>query len=237
MTLFTLESLCERLVVPKGVERRSIDEIRPGLSVKIREHSPQTAADFVKILLLKNYDAVWVDADVYCLKPFKKKLSYIFAPDHDETIEGLKQGRIHTAVLALPKDSEALDLSAQYVNASLGYQSVQNAVIAAYFEAQKRNPMLNDGRSSLTFFLEKTGELTHQLPSSVLYPIHYGLGDCYWDPFADFSKRFKGDTLSTHIWASKIRPIWYESRALRGSFMWKAARELNVNMEKLRLAR
>ncbi len=232
VTLYTAPNMIDNIIVPEGVKIASVDTVMEGLSSKLVARQPCTCADLFRIILLKNKNVIWVDTDAYCVKPFPEGLDYIFATEAPEKLESSSAGNLNNGVFGLPQNSPALELLHQFALKSLGLITDVDPEVDAFIE-KKAHPILKYGPRAVTHFLDLTGELIHQLPPSALYPVHFNLSDCFWDPLINVEDRFTEDTLSLHIWCSQVRPGWFRRRALKGSFMWKVAKLHNINMQKL----
>lgn len=234
VTLFTLAENRDRLKVPNGVSLQSVDDFREGISEKLRKTIPATASDFLRLMLVQERGDVWIDTDVYCVKPFEADRKYMFAHEGQEKLASKKDGNINNAVLALPTDSPASKLLKEYADTCLGYVKTPSEPVRWYIENGGGHPILKHGPRALTHFLDHTGEIDEQMHPKELYPIHFNLSDCYWDPDVDITQRFLSTTVATHIWDSQVRPGWYRREALEGSFMANAADALGVDMNKYR---
>lgn len=232
VTLYLAPERMEGFEAPKGVILASSDEIMPDFSAKTMGILPATAADLFRVLLISQKDVVWIDTDAYCVKPFPDDLFYIFGTEAPEKILSSHAGNLNNGVLGLPRDSKALHFLRQFSLKTLGQIDEVDPEVQAYIDGGTGHAILKYGPRAVTHFLGLTGELKYQLEPHALYPVHFNLSDCIWDPLVDVEDRFMEDTLSLHIWGSQVRPGWYRRRALRGSFMWKAAKRLDINMQK-----
>ncbi len=89
--------------LPDGVHAADAADIFPAKPMyrHARTGSPAIHADMWRLQLLKKTDKIWVDADVYCYRPFNFKSKYVFGWE--------KPGLVCNAVLGLPKNSKTLD--------------------------------------------------------------------------------------------------------------------------------
>ena len=232
VTLYTTTEWVDKLVVPEGVKILSADDVYDGISKKLTGRVPATAADLFRIILIKERGVIWIDTDVYCIKPFPDEQKYIFATEAPEKLQSSNHGNINNAVLALPKDSQALELLSQFSFKTLGLVEEVDPRVQEYIESGVGHAILKYGPRAVTHFLGLTDELKHQLEPSTLYPVHFNLCDCMFDPLVNLEARFDNETLALHLWGSQIRNGWYRRRALKGSFIWKAAKKMNINMNK-----
>lgn len=222
MTLYSYEDIPN---VPPGVHTADAAEIYPGEPMlrHARTGSPAIHADMWRLNLLKKTDKIWVDADMYCYKPFDYDTPFVYGWE--------KPGLVCNAVLGLPAESKTL-----------------NALLAFFEDEYAIAPWLNDwqikeleeerdagrpvhiteqnwgftGPASVTHFLIETGEIEHAQPEPAFYPVSFKERNHMIQSRFDVEERFTDDTRGVHFWARRMKPRLEEkenNRPRRGSFM------------------
>ncbi len=232
--LYTEPSRVESLVVPQGVSVRSVDTVHEGISRALSRFQPATAADLFRIILIRKRDVIWADTDAYCVKPFVSTDGYLFSSETETPISNHTDGNVNNGVIGLPKCSDALNLLYEYSLNILSLKVSKEVLVIRYIESKIGHPVLRHGPKAFTYFASHTGELKYQSHAGKLYPIHFNLSDCFWDPLIDVYDRVDHDCLSIHLWFSQVRKGWLRRRALKGSFIWKEARKHGINMKRLK---
>ena len=202
-TLYSYEPIDN---VPEGVETADARSVYDPETVlrHTRTGSPAIHADVWRLHLMQKTDEVWVDADVYCHRPFDQSTDHVFGYE--------KPGLVCNAVLRLPENSPAL------------------AELLAFFddEARADKTALGDmkwgatGPGALTKALENTGEISHAAPKAAYYPVSFP------DRNKMLLSRFKindwltEDTRAVHFWARRLKPRLAEkmnNQPRRGSYL------------------
>ncbi len=100
--------------LPSYVEVRDANDVLP-LDANGRIHvdpvfqSPAVHADLFRLQLMSKTDEIWVDCDIYALKPFRSDEGYLVSSRRDG------QRRVQNCVLRLPPDSPALKAWLEFV--------------------------------------------------------------------------------------------------------------------------
>ncbi len=163
-------------------------------------------ADYFRYELLRRGFGLWIDCDVYCVKPIGLGDGHVYgwqAPDS-----------INNAVLGLPANSPALTpLIATFTTQSpimpwYPLQAQQNLAAAkragAVFGAADL-PWGATGPLALTHVLTTAGLARHARPHRVFYPIPFEEADRLLSPEYDAAAAIAPDTLAVHLWNEKIR--------------------------------
>ena len=220
--------------VPMGVHTADAAEILSGepLLRHARTGSPAIHADMWRLQLLRKTDKIWVDADMYCLRPFDFNSEYVFGWE--------KPGLVCNAVLGLPKDSSTL---AKLVN----FFEDEYAIAPWLTESQQHELRLEKdagravhmteqnwgftGPASVTHFLQETGEISHAHPQETFYPISFKhrnhLIISKFKPEEEMTENTRG----VHFWARRMKPRLEEKEGnvpRRGSFMAELLRKHNI---------
>lgn len=205
--------------VPEGVIVKDANDIYPTKTflVNNEKQAPGAHSDKFRYLLLAQEDVIWVDTDAYCCKPFPK-CEYLFAKHHkDELANG---------VLKLPKNSEALKLLIELCTDDYPYYSDDVLKHLAAWGPKKTRKYKNLraagtpmhisefpwgawGPFALTYVLNKTGEVTHQVDREVLYPVTgaHMRQNTRWPNSAKHKLTIPDTTLSIHFYRSAFMNI------------------------------
>lgn len=221
--------------LPDGVEAGDAETIYPAEPMlrHVRTGSPAIHADMWRLHLLKKTSKVWVDADMFCYRPFDFDTRFVFGWE--------KPGLVCNAVLGLPKDSATL-------NALLAFFEDQYAIapwlapwqqreLEAERDAGKPVHMTEQnwgftGPASVTYFLEKTGEIKHAQPQEVFYPISFKNRNHMILSRFKVEEQLSPDTKGVHFWARRMKPRLEEKEnnmPRRGSFMDKMIDLLEID--------
>lgn len=213
--------------IPPGVLAGDANDIYPGEPMlrHARTGSPAIHADMWRLHLLAKTDAIWVDADMYCYRPFNVDSPYVYGWE--------KPGLVCNAVLGLPKESPTLRGLLEFFEDEYAIapwlKPEQQAELQREKEAGTPVHMTAQnwgftGPASVTYFLQQTGEIAHAAPVEAYYPIS----------FPDRNKmiisrnndwvdaQLTPQTLGVHFWARRMKPRLEEQEnntPRRGSFM------------------
>ncbi len=195
--------------VPEGVHSADAGEIyssEPMLR-HVGTGSPAIHADMWRLHLLKKTDKIWVDADMYCYRPFDFTRKSVFGWE--------KKGLVCNAVLGLPSNSSALNgllkfFEDQYAIAPW-LKPWQQAELQKAKDAGKPVHMTEQdwgftGPASVTWFLQKSGEIKYAEPQTVFYPISFKERNHMIRPRFDIETRLTSETRGIHFWARRMKP-------------------------------
>lgn len=213
--------------VPDGVETAEASDIFPGepMLKHARTGSPAIHADMWRLQLLKKTDKIWVDADIYCYRPFDFASGFVFGWE--------KKDLVCNAVLGLPRDCDTLNQLLAFFEDEYAIgpwlDDWQRAELEAEKKAGKPVHMTEQnwgftGPASVTHFLKETGEIDHAQPQEAFYPISYKnrnhLIISRFKPEEEMTEK----TFGVHFWARRMKPRLEEKEhnaPRRGSFMDK----------------
>lgn len=221
----TLYSYMPITNLPNGVHAGDAAEVyrRDPILRHVRTGSPAIHADLWRLHLLKKTDKIWVDADVYCYRPFDFETGFIFGWE--------KPGLICNAVLGLPKTSKALDrllgfFEDEYAIAPWLKPWQQRELESAKAAGRSKHMTEQDwgftGPASVTWFLEETGESDHALTETTFYPIAFRDRNKMIQSKYNIEERLTPQTKGIHFWARRMKPRLEErenNRPGMGSFM------------------
>lgn len=233
ITLYSYEPIPN---VPEGVLTADAADIFPAEPMyrHARTGSPAIHADMWRLHMLHQTDQIWVDADMYCYRPFDFKSKFVFGWE--------KPGLVCNAVLGLPKNSKAL-------RAMLDFFKDEYA-IGPWLKPWQQKELQEDkdagrpvhmteqnwgftGPASVTYFLQATGEIEHAQPEAAFYPVSFPKRNhmilSRFDPEADYMNE---DTRGVHFWARRMKPRLEEKEnntPRRGSFMDKLIKKHGID--------
>ncbi|MEP6021422.1 MAG: hypothetical protein ABJ251_23360 [Paracoccaceae bacterium] len=213
--------------IPEGVLAGDANDIYPGEPMlrHARTGSPAIHADMWRLHLLAKTDAIWVDADMYCYRPFTTDSPHVYGWE--------KPGLVCNAVLGLPKDSPTLlglleFFKDEYAIApwlkpeqQAELQREKDAGTPVHMTAQNWG---FTGPASVTHFLQETGEIAHAEPAEVFYPIGFpDRNKMIISKHNDWvESHLTPQTRGVHFWARRMKPRLEEKEnntPRRGSFM------------------
>lgn len=211
--------------VPEGVEVRDGRAVA-GTEFFVRHERSGSLALFSDLfrfrLMLHEPGAIWVDTDVYCLRPLAGLGPHVFGYE--------QPGRLNGAVLALPPESEALrlmlDLTADPYAIPEFYPAPARAEMAR--RKAEGNPMHASemswgvwGPQGLTWSLHKTGEARFARAEAVFYPSPFPVRAEFFKRPTLTLRRITDETLTVHLWGriKRIAGKRHEGLAPPGSYL------------------
>lgn len=228
----TLYTYGELVNPPVFCEIRDAREIwdHPEILIHEARKSPAIHSDIWRIKLMLKSDAIWIDTDAYCIRPFTTTDGYLV---------GVQDRRgVNTGVLRLPQDSQALLEFDEFLT-TLGS-------IPPWWSAQQTEEFIQDhdrvdfrdmkwgttGPLGLTYFMRKSGEFSKSLPRHVLYPLPQSQKRTPLLEKSVAQSFIKSDTLSAHFYAAGFRRIM-EGRGIRPeSYLGDLFRRHNLPLPK-----
>ena len=223
-TLYSYEPIPN---IPAGVKAGQASTIFPAdpMYRHARTGSPAIHADLFRLNMIKQTGEVWVDADMYCYRPFKFPRKHIFGWE--------KPGLVCNAVLGLPKNSAALKEMLAFFKDEYAIgpwlKPWQQKELQEEADAGRPVHMTEQnwgftGPAALTYFLQKTGEIEHSQPETGFYPIGFPQRNHLILSRFKPEDEFTDDTFGVHFWARRMKPRLEEKEngtPRRGSFMDK----------------
>lgn len=224
ITLYSYEPIPN---IPEGVHAGDAEEIFPSKPMlrHARTGSPAIHADMWRLHLLKKTDKVWIDADMYCRQPFAFDNPFVYGWE--------KPGLVCNAVLGLPPDSETLNqllefFQDEYAIAPWLKPWQQEELRKAAEDGKPVHMTEQDwgftGPASVTYFLEKTGEIKHARPQEAFYPISFRHRNhmILTRKLKEVDAALTDGTYGVHFWARRMKPRLEEAEnntPRRGSYM------------------
>ncbi|PRX37800.1 hypothetical protein SAMN05216257_105235 [Meinhardsimonia xiamenensis] len=223
--------------VPEGVRNLPADEIFPAEPMyrHRRTGSPAIHADLFRLHMLRKTDNVWVDADMFCWRPFDYDDPHIFGWE--------KPGLVCNAVLGLPRDSEALAAMLDFFTDEYAIapwlKPWQQEELRAEAAAGRPVHITEQnwgftGPAAVTWFLEQSGEIAHAQPQSAFYAIPFKERNHLILSRHRPEERFDAHTRGIHFWARRMKPRLEEKEGgvpRRGSLMHRLIREHGIRPE------
>ena len=211
--------------LPEGVEAADAAELLPAEPMlrHARTGSPAIHADLWRLNLLAKSDAIWVDADMYCHRPFAFDAPHVYGWE--------KPGLVCNAVLGLPRDSAALSLLLEFFEDPYAIgpwlKPWQQRELQAEKDAGRPVHMTEQswgftGPAAVTWALQQTGEIAHARPEAAFYPVSFPDRNLMIKPRRAAEMVFGDDTFGIHFWARRMKPRIEEAEGgapRKGSFM------------------
>lgn len=207
--------------VPEGVEvRKATDIMKIDMDI-VSQTSESFLSNVFRYKMIKAIDAVWIDCDAYCHKPFPDEMDNIFAG------HGFR-GALNCGVVYIPPKGELIDRLLDY------YENLPEA--PAWFNKQQRKKLDKQDRSlpqavriynaertafgpqAFTWFAQQTGDYDKALTPDVLYPVPFQLNDVFYDPYGRVEGHFTDNTLSVHLYTNGTKPWWRRNPPLPNSY-------------------
>ncbi|MCP9480976.1 hypothetical protein NNA36_03275 [Shimia sp. CNT1-13L.2] len=234
ITLYSYEKIPN---IPEGVHAGDANEIFPGNPMyrHARTGSPAIHADLWRLNLLKKTDKIWVDADIYCYRPFNFTRQSVFGWEKDDLV--------CNAVLGLPKNSKALNMMLEFFEDEYAIgpwlKPWQQAELQAEKDAGRPVHMTEQnwgftGPAAVTYFLKKSGEIKYAEPVEAFYPISFKHRNHMIMGKFNIEDELTEDTKGVHFWARRMKPRLEEkenNRPRRGSFMRQLIKKHGIDVD------
>lgn len=222
ITLYSYEDIPN---VPEGVLTASAEDVFPAEPMyrHARTGSPAIHADLFRMHLLKTTDNIWVDADVYCYRPFNFESAFVYGWE--------KPGLVCNAVLGLPSDSATLTNMMAFFKDEYAIapwlKPWQQRELQAEKDAGRPVHMTEQnwgftGPGAVTHFLKDSGEIEHALPETAFYPIPFKTRNHLILRRHSPENEMTDGTYGVHFWARRMKPRLEEKEGgvpQPGSFM------------------
>lgn len=197
--------------LPKGIKICNANDII--LEKNIFKHKETGSyalfSDLFRYELLKNVDGIYVDCDVYCLKPLVVPSSgYLLGYEED--------GRVNGAVLALPKESKLLRKLLDASNnpdfiPSWYLENKQKKLrIKKFFGLAKQlvdMPWGVIGPEAISFYVKELNLSSHIAPIDIFYPVHFNCVSQLIDSELDLNDIISSRTLCVHLYNEMLKKV------------------------------
>lgn len=211
--------------VPDGVEVRDAEPIL-GSEHIFRQRNGSVAAfsDWFRYALLRRGLGIWVDTDIYLLKPLESDGSGLFGEE--------EPGVINNSVLHLPPDSpvlrQLLELFEQrrtprWLPLKARARTRARELVSGQIDLS-RLPWGATGPMALTALCKEFGIATRAQPVEVFNPVPWSRADWILDPALSLADVTTERTRAVHLWNHCIAG-WKSAAAPAGSFLHRLQAE------------
>lgn len=211
VTLFSYDALDD---VPAGVELIDAAEILPRERMFFYKgtRTPAVFADLFRLELMAQERGIWVDCDVYCIKPYAGLPDYVFGYENHPSLRNGFKAQVNQAVFACPAGS---DLLAALQRVFTSGEIPPGLAPWRHFEVVIRRALGEElpvhhmqfgatGPVPLNHYIQTMGLATFVQPKDVFYPIDYGGADQLLKAGSRIEDFIAAETLSVHIWNSAL---------------------------------
>ncbi len=228
-TLYCTDSVSN---VPEGIEVRPASEIMDIDMEIVRQTSESFLSNVFRYHMIKATDAVWIDCDAFCHRPFPDEMTHIYAG------HGFR-GALNCGVVYIPKDGELIAQLLDY------YRNLPEA--PGWFNKQQRKRLDRQDRNlpqavriynaertafgpqAFTWFAQQTGDYERALTPDYLYPVPFQLNDVFYDPHGRVEGHFTDNTLSVHLYTNGTKPWWRKNPPLPNSYAARMCELIGVD--------
>ena len=181
--------------IPDYVEHHDADEIYQQSDIQSadKRYSNGIYSDIWRIHLLQKTDLMWVDLDVYCLRPIDYDKEYYFRIN-------FKKGTVNNCVLKIPRRSVAMHLVGNFLEAQVPIpfwwrksrlDPLLEQIAAGDLPTLNSLPWTTTGPKVLTWALRATGEINNRQNYSRYWHFDSALNHEYLNPEFDFDYEAK----------------------------------------------
>ncbi|MBV1894998.1 MAG: hypothetical protein KUG70_00975 [Rhodobacteraceae bacterium] len=216
---------------PEGVEIRPASEIMDIDMSVVDLTSASFLSNVFRYKMIKKTDAIWIDCDAFCHRPFPDELTHIYAG------HGFR-GALNCGVVYIPPKGELIDSLLDY------YENLPEA--PPWFNKNQRRKLdrfasephavriykaerTAFGPQAFTYFAQQTGDYDKALSPDVLYPVPFQLNDIFYDPHGRVEGHFTDDTLSVHLYTNGTKPWWRKNAPMKGSYADRMCEQIGVD--------
>lgn len=220
---------------PEGVTVRPASEIMDIDMNIVSQTSESFLSNVFRYKMIQATDAIWIDCDAYCHRPFPDEMDHIYAG------HGFR-GALNCGVVYIPPQGELIGRLLDY------YENLPAA--PAWFNKQQRkrldrqDPALPQavriynaertsfGPQAFTWFAQQTGDYEKALSHDYLYPVPFQLNDVFFDPHGRVEGHFTDNTLSVHLYTNGTKPWWRKNPPLPNSYVARMCEQIGVDPAK-----
>lgn len=221
--------------LPEGVELCSAETVLP--RSKLLRHkksgSYSLGSNIFRYELLQKEDTIWLDADVYCLKPLEALGPIVFGWESDHVING--------AVLGLPSDHIMLQQLKKYYDGRVflppwwSRRRKFNNILRSFIGIDKTAERVGWGvlgPKAVTYFAQKTQITGYAQDPEVFYPIPIdNIGEIF-DPSAKPDRFISDRSITVHLWNEMIKHRKQEL-PLPGSYMHRLCLKQGLDLPEI----
>ena len=212
--------------LPEGVRARDASEILPTDRILYYKDSQKPTAalhsNLFRYALLAQTDSLWVDLDIFVLKPLEFHSEHIFGLERPDSV--------NTAVLGFPQDSPALKQLCRFTPTMRGlppqirgFKRLRRMVKTfGRGKPIEEWPWGSTGPIALSLYLRESGEWRHALPIEAFYPVAFENSRLFVEPGKLSEADFGAETYAVHLWASSLRRtlrLEFNDEIPQGSFI------------------
>jgi len=197
----------------------------------VRQTSESFLSNVFRYKMIEKTDAVWVDCDAFCHRPFPDEMQNIYAG------HGFR-GALNCGVVYIPQTGDLIKQLLDY------YQNLPDA--PPWFNKQQRKRLEKQeanlpqavriynaertafGPQAFTWFAQQTSDFDKALSSDYLYPVPFQLNDVFFDPYGRVEGHFTDNTLSVHLYTNGTKPWWRKNPPLPNSYAARMCAEIGV---------
>ena len=197
--------------IPEGITKVDANQIIP--ANKIIKHNKTGSyalfSDIFRYELMRKVEGIYVDCDVYCLKP-------LTIPEHGYVLGFEDDNWINGAVLRIPADSELLK---KLLNAAYDPQFVPPWYSSSRQFRLKTKKALGIGTSiadmpwgvigpkAITYYVKQLGLKNNIQPLDIFYPVHYQCISQLCDPALTIDDITTSRTTCIHLYNEMLKGI------------------------------
>lgn len=196
--------------VPAGIELSDADKLLPRsrMFTNVASGSIAPFSDLLRYEILRFGLGVYVDCDVYCLKPFWDADYIVAAGDQrgDCIYNGvLKLPECCPALTELCKIKDKRNFVPPWYGSKLSVKHRLKQIIKGTSGQLGYLPRTTLGPEALTYYLRKYDLLNLVLPSEVFYPISVNQCSCLFDPNFSLESVVGKRTVGLHLYNELVR--------------------------------
>lgn len=217
---------------PEGVEIRPASEIMELDMDLVEETSASFLSNVFRYKMIQKTDAIWIDCDAFCHKPFPDDKEFIFAG------HGML-GNLNCGVVSIPKKCELIDQLLDYYDNLPDYPAWWNKNQRRKMDRLEGSKLSHAakiykaertafGPQAFTYFAKQTGDFAQAMTPDVLYPVPFQLNDVFFDPHGHVEGHFTDKTLSVHLYTNGTKPWWRKNAPLAGSYAARMCEKIGI---------
>lgn len=220
---------------PDGVIVRPASEIMEIDMELVVETSASFLSNVFRYRMIRQTEAIWIDCDAFCEKPFPDDQPYMFAG------HGMR-GNLNCGVVALPPASDLMDRLLDYYDHLPDYAPWWNKNQRKKMDRLAKQPMSHAARlyktertafgpQAFTHFCKETGDFDRAMTPDTLYPVPFQLNDVFFDPHGRVEGHFTDNTLSVHLYTNGTKPWWRKNAPLENSYVARMCARTGITPE------
>jgi hypothetical protein len=162
-------------------------------------------ANLFRYELLRRDQGIWIDCDLYCVRPIDIGSPYVFGWEWRDSI--------NNAVLGMPPDCPILDDLIGWFDRPSPLPPWLDQETTKTFLARKLKgeafgvedlPWASLGPRAVTWLLTQAGLAQHAQPRSVFYPVIFGQPQLFLKSGVDLAAMITAKTRTIHLWNENL---------------------------------